>query len=256
MGRIRLGIYLTSIAMLIGLFQNCSNNYKLTSDGSNSESNNLLSNPNPNTSPSPIPKNQIPTFSCQTVKVLPLTADLIVPARDSSGTCYAIQIFQAIQDGPSNLTTTTDPQVISRNHDISTTDSTITHHPYLMGQATINLTFEGARNIKLSGQADSTSPISVDNFVMVGFGAQSTAGLVPADYAAYGTSDSTVNNTNGVLLDNEGVALTPFASGGIATVEPLDISQSIAVHQSYTLDVRAEDCGGDRDLSDVYLLLQ
>jgi hypothetical protein len=209
-----------------------------------------------------VPPAKIPDFSCQKFQILPLSKNLQIPARDSQGTCYAVQLMGAIDSSPSNLTTTSDDEVISRDHDQTASDPSLTHHPYLMGQATVNLTLGGPRRLKLAGAANTTTPILVDNFVMVGFGIPASQGsadsveLIPTDYAAYGTSDSTVEQTNGVLLNSTVVALTPFASGGTATVTPLDISQTIEANQPYILDVRAEDCGKVRQLSDIYLIIQ
>lgn len=227
-------------------------------------------NPNPTPNPDPgsnpeitptagpelgTPPSEIPDFQCLQTQVLQYSDNMQIPARDNSGTCYAVQVMTAIPRGASSLTKNIDTTVISRNHDVSASDPTQTHNPYLMDSQLLNFTFQGLRKIKLSGAADAISPILVDNFILVGFGTQGTA-LSPEQYSAYGTSDSTVFSTGGILLNNEVVALTPFASSGTATVKPLDISQTILAGQGYTLDLRAEDCGGQRQLSNIFVVFQ
>lgn len=266
----RMPLLLLAVASFVSIsvFQNCSNNYKIDTVGDSGQNNSTGTPGNPDdpgpTPPDdppgdPTPPDEIPTFSCQHIVLLPLSNPLIVPARDAStGICYAVQIFQAIPNGKSNLTTTIDNDVISRNHD----SGPATHHPYLMGQATAVVKFEGLRNIKLSGSpSNADASIKIDNFALIGFKAVSNASaslseLSASDYAAFGTSDSIISGTNGVKLYDEVVPLTPFGPSGTATVSALDISQAISVNQNYLLDVRAEDCGGSRELSDVYIVFQ
>lgn len=202
--------------------------------------------------------NHCEDFTCKTtIAIAPGPGGVInVPARTGDGTCYAIQLMSSIANSPSSLTSTIDTQVTSRNHDVDAGNPNDVHSPYEMGQALVNFNLGGARVVKISGAADPTTPILVDNFVLRGLYPQGTAVVDSTYYTAYGTSDSTVYATGGVLFEGGVVPLIPFATGGTSTVTPLDLSPLVTPAQTYTLDLRAEDCGGARQLSNIFLIFE
>lgn len=225
-------------------------------------------------------------FSCQKyVDISPPAGNtsINVPARDSSGTCYYVQLNrQAIALSSSSLTNTVDYTVWSRNHGSGSTN----HNPYLMPLSNGQLQFmiqspdgvstkgSNSRNIKISGDSlNADAPILVDNFFLVGLYPQTTTTLTDLStyYHAYGTSDSSImlsSATNYIALSNSKISsdadsanaskitLTPFGTGGTASVKALDITNDVSTGILYNLDMRAEDCGGSRQLSKIYLVFQ
>lgn len=191
-------------------------------------------------------------FKCTNVISLPYSNTITVPARTIDGVCYAMKIFDAIPVSNSGLSPTTDSEVISRNHGGITGT---TRNSYIMNKALVNLKLLGPRVVKLSGGTDATTPILADNFVVIGLYLQIATPLV-THYAAYGSSDSTIPGTNHILFKNEPLPLTPFATGGTSSIAPLEIVKEADSDLNYLLDVRALDCGGVRQLSNMYLLFQ
>lgn len=192
-------------------------------------------------------------FKCLSVVTLAYTKTLSIPARNSQGVCYAMKIFDSIENGNSNLTTTIDNDVISRRHGEG---SGYTRNPYSMDSDLLNFALAGPRVVKLSGGANATSPIKIDNFALIGLYPKAVSPL-PSHYSAHGTADSTVDaEAMTIQYKNSPVVLKPFGTSGTATVEPLDIVRAADTNLNYMLDIRALDCGGSRELSKVYVLFQ
>lgn len=199
-------------------------------------------------------------YTCKTVQTLAAGADGIVRIPERSGTdsgeCYSMKLISAIANSASNLTTVIDPDIVSRNHDVKPQSPDAIHNAYQMGRAMVNFNVGGSRVVKIAGGASSTTPILVDNFVVRGLYPMGTNAPGAQYFAAYGTSDSSVRTTGGVLFQDQVVLILPFATGGTSTVAPLDLNPLVVPGQDYTLDVRALDCGGSRELSDIYLIFQ
>lgn len=183
---------------------------------------------------------------------LPSGSVLNIAAR-AAGECYTYKLFDSIKSSSSKLTTVSDTEVISRNHDGSGPRN---HNPYVLGRSLINFKLAGPRVVKLTGGANSLAPILVDNFVLSGIYPAQIA-PVPSHYSAHGTKDSTVDaNESHILLKNAQIPLKSFGPAGTATVAPLEIVREADTNLDYLLDVRALDCGGVRELSEVYLVFQ
>jgi hypothetical protein len=221
--------------------------------------------PAPSATPAPTPTAAIAafnpatagTYQCRSyVEIYPQGGQqLAIPARDAKGTCYYVKLIGAAYYQPSSSNGQLDSEIVSRNHDVPNYTANDLRHPYLLGNATLGISMEGARSLVLSGGADSSSSILVDNFILVGLAPASQAGN-PAFYKAYGTSDSTVQNSGAIAFKQTPVYLTPFATGGTSTIAPLPIDGSMQTNQSYQLDVRALDCGIVGRSSDIYLVVQ
>ena len=201
-------------------------------------------------------------FACQSV--VAITSDQLtqVPARTSDGICYSYKLMSAIANSSSNLTTVFDNDIMAKNHG-RTNDTSLNDHPFSMGQFKGNFKLLGARAVKLAGGANATAPILVDNFVMTGVYPAATQ--APVDVRKYyrvtGTSDAAIvdtkgNSTGSIQFDSEQLPVVSYASGGTSSIAPIDITTSATPNVLQTLDVRALDCGGSRELSDVYLLFQ
>jgi hypothetical protein len=206
----------------------------------------------------PYTPSELPPFSCARVEAIAAPTDgspLHVPARDASGTCYAMKLVQAVSYNPSNQNSVIDRDVISRNHDLKNYTADDVHNPYVLGKSALRLYLEGERSLKLAGGLSATAPIQVDNFILVGLAPTKQFGN-PFYYLAYGTSDATVHGTSGVLFNNENVNLTAYAVGGTSQVPPISLDNKISSAVDYTLDVRALDCGGIGVVSDLYVLFQ
>lgn len=205
--------------------------------------------------------NRCEDFTCK--KVLPLDRASLsnVPKRTIEGLCYALKIFDRIENGKSSLTMGSDSNVIARSHDLAST--TATAHPYAMNIENTELRLEGPRVVKLSGGLSATASILVDNFVLVGV---HPSNVDPNNklndyYKAMGTADSSIVNSDGsdthsIQLNQTLIPVQAFGPRGTSTVAPLDITSSIQPEVFHRLDVRALDCGGSRQLSDIYLLFQ
>ena len=194
-------------------------------------------------------------FKCTSVVNLPPYSNsntVNVPARTGDGICYAMKIFDAIARSDSGVTLNKDLDIVSRWHG----GAAPTFNPYQMNKALVNFKLLGPRVVKLTGGLNATSPILADNFLVVGLYPQVVSTPVISQYTSYGSADSTVPGTNYVLFKNQQLPLTPFASGGTATITPLEIVREADTDLNYNLDVRALDCGGIRELSDMYLLFQ
>lgn len=192
-------------------------------------------------------------FNCSRFVALAPTELQNVPARTVEGICYTYKIADAITNSPSSLNTIRDQEVISRNHDNYALPS---HHPHLMSKQILDIKLAGGRVVKIAGGANDRSPILVDNFILVGIFASppSLANLANV-YSAYGTADSAAFGSS-ISFRDQMIPVTRFGSGGTSTVAPLDITKDIYAHANYTLDIRAEDCGGSREMSALYLLFQ
>ncbi|MBL7543161.1 MAG: hypothetical protein JNL11_05060 [Bdellovibrionaceae bacterium] len=197
-------------------------------------------------------------FKCNTVIKIaadPTSGILNIPARkQSEGVCYAMKLFDAIPNGPSNITKLVDKSVLSRDHE----NSILNRDPYNMGSTKLNFVLAGPRVVKLSGGMDATTPIRIDNFALIGLYPKAI-NPTSEHYAAYGTSDSAVNSStikDSILFNENPIKIKPFGSFGTATVTPLEIVNEADTNLNYMLDIRALDCAGMRELSDIYLLFQ
>jgi hypothetical protein len=255
-------------------FQNCSKmNFVPATDATNASTSGSTVTPNEvvaeepiNTSPvsasTPTPPMPTPPevvvldvvkdFKCQ--RFIEMTYNpsqvLNIPKRDNNGLCYIVKIISAENFKPSSKNMLIDNEVTSRNH-----DSAGTHHPYVLGAQEVRMNLGGERAIKVSGGANDTANITVDNFILVGIAPSSIIGD-PTYYKAYGTSDSTLPNTNSILFKDVEIPVKAFATGGTSTIAPLSLAGLIEINKEYTLDFRGLDAGGIGVISDIYILFQ
>ena len=204
----------------------------------------------PSTGKNTFQTTQVADFTCQHLTVLTAqSGDILhVPARDGMGECIAYKILDKIANSSSKLTQALDNDVISRDHDTGSGDPNVQRHPYLMGSKPLNIVLDGPRSVLLSGSSDDKTNILVDNFVVIG---------VDGSYKAYGTKDSTIDASQSMIqFKNQPLALTAFATGGTSSIAPLAIDAMIRLGTPIALDVRAEDCGGSREMSDIYLVFK
>jgi hypothetical protein len=198
-------------------------------------------------------------FACKTVVTLLRPQLDNVPKRTSEGICYALKIFDRIPNSLSTLTTTLDTTVISRDHE----GSGKPRNPFAMGIEKTEFRLEGPRSVKLSGGLSDTARILVDNFVLMGVYPSNTdpSGSLKTYYKVMGTKDSSImdsmgNDTNSVQFMNTLIPIQAFGPSGTSSLAPVDITTSVQPAVYHKLDIRALDCGGSRELSDIYLLFQ
>jgi hypothetical protein len=180
-----------------------------------------------------------------------------------------------------------DPESVWHPYSMNHTNLNFT----MLGSRTLHLT-----GGSVSKSSFTSSTINIDNFFLVGVYPQSAtlspSNLV-SYYSAWGTGDSTIANPNGgatnaVAFNPAGIDLTtnvstkytggtstPYsnvglvttsdyamiplnveASGGTAKVPSVDLSNLINANVPTSLDFRALDCGGSRNLGNIYLLIQ
>ncbi len=173
----------------------------------------------------------------------------VVPARDNNGTCYYSKLFNAIPNGPSSGEK--EITVISRNHGTGPNPT----NPYVLDKASREFKLLGERAVKLSGQFNQLAPIKVDNFLTVGKRLKTESANMIV-WKSYGTQDSTIPGTNYIKINDVNNILTPFGAAGTATVNALLLTQDFEIMKDYILDVHALDCGGSKELSNVYLVFQ
>jgi hypothetical protein len=265
-----------------------------------------------------VPATSVNNFSCSSYESLVLNqvTDQVttstggpIPAQNASGAgvCYYYPLYDgAPLSGASYLTGTAasdhDQGVISRDHDVNSSDPADVWHPYTMDHVNVNLTFVGPRTLHLTGgQVSGTTftvdNVEIDNFFLIGVYPQDT-NLTPANlgsyYSAWGTADSTINATvntstvSGIAFNPAGIALTTNATnaypggalghysndglvtssgyamiplnaeapGGVASVPEVSLTNLIMPDVSTAVDFRGLDCGSERTLNNIYLLIQ
>jgi hypothetical protein len=182
-----------------------------------------------------------------------------VPARTTAGICYSVKLMDAIANGSSSLTKATDQEIISRDHDLGG-GYAVQKHPYLLGSSLFDFIMRkggGARQVKLSGAGSTEDSIKVDNFIVVGLAKKAATLNSVEDYRAYGTLDSTIDAANTYIsFKNSHLPLASFGNAGTSTINALDITTEVSTEEIYSLDVRALDCGGSRELSEIYLVFK
>lgn len=206
-------------------------------------------------------KNQVgrcEDFHCLKFMELTLNELARVPARTVAGVCYTMKLMSHISNSKSSLTVDKDSEVLSRNHDVISNSPS---HPYVLGNFRSEVTLDGQRVVKLSGGPSASQNILVDNFLLLGTYPASTDMTnenVSKYYKVRGTSDSAYSSATGVGIQFKSNLLNvlPFGSGGTSSIATIDISAEIEPGIPHTLDIRALDCGGARELSDIYLLFQ
>lgn len=190
-------------------------------------------------------------FKCkQFIEIAQNSASFSVPERTVEGLCFYKKILNKVAGGPSSGEK--EISVLSRNHDSTGPGN---DHPYIMGKSSQQFKLLGSRGVKLSGSSQSLAPILVDNFILVG-NRPIEAPVQGTQFSAYGTRDASLVGLSNIQVNNQDVSLTPFASGGTATVNALLLTEQFTVNKSYTFSVDALDCGGAKNLSDVYLIFQ
>lgn len=200
-------------------------------------------------------------FECKHFIQVDNSSDLTsIPARTVEGNCYYYKLLNAITYSSSSLTQTFDYDIRSRSHSsyLTYTAGQVAP-PYLMGKANIDFVSQSSRILKLSGDAILSKEIKVDNFMMFGLYPSDTTDFSQLDkyYSARGTQDCSISQSTSVIqFMNQAIPLIPLASGGTASIAPIEISKITEVNKKYHLDLRALDCGGYRELSDIYLLFQ
>lgn len=190
-------------------------------------------------------------FAClffQEIKDFPFE----IPARNKNGVCYYKKLFDLIafnnSGGAHSLRL---DSVWSRGHGADAGHGMI--HPYILGRAVFDFKLLGYRDVKLSGKPNELASIRVDNFVLVGSRKHQDEKY---SYSAYGTDDAKITYTNYVLADDQQVILKPFAAWGTATISALELTERFSVNEAYELSVNALDCGGMKELSDIYIVFQ
>lgn len=200
-------------------------------------------------------------FKCLKTQALSLNDLIRIPARTSEGICYTVKLMSKISNSSSTLNSTRDTEVQSRNHDQEFNDPTDIQNPYIMDKFKAEINILGERVVKLTGADSSSANILVDNFILTGIYPVSTnesLSDLAKNYKVRGTTDSSLimNGQYGVLFRETLLPVISFGPLGTSSVAPIDISTEITPNVPHNIDIRALDCGGSRELSDIYLLFQ
>lgn len=198
------------------------------------------------------------TNTCKPFQCLQFTEltsfPVTIPARTADGICYYSKLFNAIPNGGSSGVK--NANVLARIHE-GPNAMKANANPYILGPGPASRAFnlQGPRAVKLSGSYRTLASIKVDNFFLIGQRLASESAAANS-WGAYGTSDATVYGQNYVLAYNSPVRLQAFANGGTATVNALLLTEYFQAGLNYVLDVNALDCGGSKELSEIYLVWQ
>lgn len=203
---------------------------------------------------------EVPHFECKSFVETDLrNADsgttIEIPARNLNGVCYVFKLMDAMATVTSKTTDMErDHEVVSRDHDKGSGQN----YPYVMGKSNLHIKLNDARRILLSGDAQGSGHILVDNFILVGVKPLGGRNDYNRQYIAYGTKDSGVNPGGDpqVVFRDILVDLIPFASSGTSSITPLALENKISVGHFYQFDIRSLDAGSVAKMSDIYLLIQ
>ena len=255
--------------LVLGAYQNCgktnfnssssdgSNSTSGTGDGSGTGNGGATAPQDPDCGNKIKDGNTCREFACTSTVELTATQLSSVPARSANGICYTYKLMNAIAVGPSSATGVKDSSILARSHDVAMTNAA----PWMMGSVQGKFKLLGPRVVKLAGSgSDPKVPISVDNFIITGVFPTGTTPTIASQYQARGSADATALNNGAdsgrVLLNSTPLKFTPFGGSGSASVAPVDLTAEAIPGISQNFDVRALDCGGSRQLSDIYLLFQ
>lgn len=200
-------------------------------------------------------------FKCLKMQTLTLNDLNRIPARTNEGICYTVKLMSGISNSASSLTSTRDVEVKSRNHDNGSSDPNRIKNPYIMNKFNGEVNILGERVVKLAGAANDSAHILVDNYILTGVYPVSnneSANELTKYYKIRGTTDSSIliEGKYGVLFRETLLPVISFGALGTSSVSPIDISTEITPNVPHNIDIRALDCGGSRELSDIYLLFQ
>lgn len=198
-------------------------------------------------------QNKCVVFACNTfVEITSFPA--VIPERTTAGVCYYAKLFDAIPS--SNSQGAKNMNVLARTHE-GANNQKANANPYILGPGPQSRQFNlaGPRAVKLSGDARSLAPIKIDNFFLIGQRLANEA-VTTNGWNAYGSGDSTLYQKDYVLAYDTQVPLQAFGGGGTVSVNALLLTQYFQPKLDYVLDLHALDCGGQRALSEIYLMWQ
>ncbi len=173
-----------------------------------------------------------------------------IPVRDYiKGTCYYVKTITAPD---SKIETRSSLNIVSRNHDGA---GNIT--PKEIGTARFNLKLNDRRALKLVGP-DKTlqSKILVDNYIFVRMNNDQSKLAYGTRDASYLTGTETTGFSDFIKYNDNDIPLVNFIDGGIAFIDPIEITSTFPVNQMSDLNIDALDCGAGQLLVDIYLLIQ
>lgn len=179
------------------------------------------------------------TFPCKSF--VQINEPFVVPAQTSAGVCYYSLLFPAQAQIPSGGSTLASV----RSKDILTQAPAA---PYIVRSKSFSVTLQGPRTVKLSGTVSPMGPVKVDNYFLIN---------MPSATKAYGTADCALLGTDVITFNGNPIQLNSFGfSAGLATIEPLDVTQGFPLNQNTAVNVWALDCGSFMEVSDVYIVFQ
>lgn len=189
--------------------------------------------------------------------VLPAGKDVYeIPPRNG-GKCSYIKFASRISEGPSRKVNF-DKEVISRYHDTNGFNNNRNSNPSVMASKQIKFKLSGLRPLVLAGNTTGNENIKVDNFVLYGTYPAVLFNPPVMYYSAAGTEDAAIVGVpNTILLREQSVSLKVKALAGTASLSPIDITgDAVSAGEVFILDVRALDCGGRQELSDIFLVFK
>lgn len=179
----------------------------------------------------------------------------IIPGRSSAEVCYYIKVFDAVPNGPSQLSRSVRTDIKSRDHSKGSIGEASMAHPLVMGQRAVNVQLLGARKVLVASDRFATKNIKVDNFVLVEITRSNLSKVV---WGA-GSGDVKYRDASGVLsvkLNDVPFTYEVYAPGGTSEFSPVDFTQYVPLNEPISIGVSALDCRGSEESTDGYLIFK
>lgn len=202
-----------------------------------------------------------PQEGCLSYQVLQPDANgnVTVPQRTSAQICHVLRVFTH-RTQFNSLSQRTD--IIAANHNGPKVNDFYTQkaNPYVLSNLAINLTLQGPREVFLSGSANQAADLFVDNFFLLELETS------PKTLWIRGTRDifprASVNVPyEPIQIGSRSVAQSSSEffgteQGSTETVKYSDLTNLFPVGQTLPVRVSALDCGGNKKVSDGFLLFR
>lgn len=177
-----------------------------------------------------------------------------IPGRSAAQVCYYIKVFNAVPQGPSQLSRAVRRDIKARDHSSGGSETTMAH-PLVMGQKSVNVQLQGTRQVIVASDAFATKNIRVDNFVLV----EITRATAPKIVWGAGSADVKYRDASGLLsvkLNDVPFNYETYAPGGTSEFSPVDFTRHVPLNEPISIGVSALDCRGSEFSTDGYLIFK
>lgn len=242
------------------LYQNCSESANFSSASKSTSGLGVDRFDDPNTPPITVVRtppgidDDVDFSKCESYQEIGNVASMALPNRSTSKVCYYKKLLSAVashSSGSHGEARVTD--VLASNHN-GNENSYIA--PYLLGDGRLKFSNLPGWKIAISGAYNDTkTKMAIDNFYLLQLKSPQIEFI-----SAFGTADAEPGDGDmPILLNNTEITeFKSFAAGGTARVEALDLTPETSMISNfkgeYSLRLRALDCGGSANGTDVFVV--